>query len=370
MTVADKKKTSTSTSKKVEKTTTQSKKTIEKENSKKTIVSTSIENKFKVVGLEELLNNSNKKSQEKQIKFDEKGDKLVEQILSFFKIKSIKNIKLNEYELLEKEILNNNNKIIKKVSNNYTLLNELIRKLLEECEEMEAISSLLVITRSVSSYSFPKFVETIIKKDKIKMIPTICKYFTDLGSDDLVSLIGYILGNQSFNTIKKQIEQQPTQSLTQQSSATEINSSIELDNLLSLPLNHDFMLTSLRSLSIDSVLLLLNYLYSRISLFSLGSELNEDNSNSNNNNNNNNNNNTPILTLKQIIDWISLIFDTHFQELIKKIENINHYFGPIRSLQNNTKSFFYTKSFIDFLEKSSQTKSTENNDYSIYHYKF
>ncbi|KAM9968677.1 hypothetical protein ACTFIW_000548 [Dictyostelium discoideum] len=367
MTVADKKKTTT-TSKKVEKTINPSKKTTEKENpKKKSPVSTPIENKFKVVGLEELLNTPNKKSEVKQIKFDEKGDKLVNQILSFFKIQGITNIKLNEYELLEKEISNNNNKIIKKVSNNYTLLSELIKKLLkEECKEIEAISILLVITRSISSYSFPNFVETIIKKDKIKIVPTICKYFTDLSSDDLVSLIEYILTNQTFNKIKKQIEKQPTQSLTQQSSATEINHSIELDTLLSLPLNHDFMLTSLRSLSIDSVLLLLNYLYSRISLFSLNSEEN----NSCNNNNNNNNNNTSNLTLKQIIDWISLIFDTHFQELIKKIENINHYSGPIRSLQNNTKSFFYTKSFIDFLEKSSLTKSIENNDYSIYHYKF
>ncbi|KAM9956589.1 hypothetical protein ACTFIR_003310 [Dictyostelium discoideum] len=347
MTVADKKKTTT-TSK------------------KKSPVSTPIENKFKVVGLEELLNTPNKKSEVKQIKFDEKGDKLVNQILSFFKIQGITNIKLNEYELLEKEISNNNNKIIKKVSNNYTLLSELIKKLLkEECKEIEAISILLVITRSISSYSFPNFVETIIKKDKIKIVPTICKHFTDLSSDDLVSLIEYILTNQTFNKIKKQIEKQPTQSLTQQSSATEINHSIELDTLLSLPLNHDFMLTSLRSLSIDSVLLLLNYLYSRISLFSLNSE-----ENNSCNNNNNNNNNTSNLTLKQIIDWISLIFDTHFQELIKKIENINHYSGPIRSLQNNTKSFFYTKSFIDFLEKSSLTKSIENNDYSIYHYKF
>ncbi|KAN0029571.1 hypothetical protein ACTA71_007700 [Dictyostelium dimigraforme] len=358
MTVTDKKKTTTS--KKVEKTQSTSKKaTTEKENTKKTLLPTPIENKFKVVGLEELLNTSNKKTEEKQIKFDEKGDKLVEQILSFFKIQGITKIKLNEYELLEKEIKNNNNKIIKKVSNNYTLLNELMKKLLEECNEMEAISSLLVITRSFSSYSSPKFVDTIIKKDKIKMVPTICKYFTDLSGDDLVQFIGYILGNKSFEIIKKQIEQQPTQSLTQPSSVTEINSSIELDSLLSLPLNHNFMLTSLRSLSIDSVVLLLNYLYSRISLFSLGDHQSSSSSSS-----------SSILTLKQIIDWISLIFDTHFQELIKKIENINHYFGPIRSLQNNTKSFFYTKSFIDFLEKSSLTKSFENNDYSIYHYKF
>ncbi|KAK5583729.1 hypothetical protein RB653_005327 [Dictyostelium firmibasis] len=363
MTVVDKKKVTVP--KKVEKTSTQpkitpenSKKNNNNNNNNKKKLSTTIENKFKVVGLEELLSSSNKKQEKKQITFDQKGDKLVEQILSFFKIQGITNIKLNEYELLEKEIKNNSNKIIKRVSNNYTLLNELMKELLVECNEVKAISSLLVITRSVSSYNSPKFVDTIIKKDKITMVPTICKYFTDLSSDDLVQLIGYILANQSFKTIKKQLEQQPTQSLTQQSS---IDNSIELDSLLSLPLNHDFMLTSLRSLSIDTVLLLLNYLYSRISLFSL---------NESTESTENNTNTTPILSLKQIIEWISLIFDTHFQELIKKIENINHYFGPIRSLQNNAKSFFYTKSFIEFLEKSSLTKSIENNDYSIYHYKF
>ncbi|EGC34959.1 hypothetical protein DICPUDRAFT_152720 [Dictyostelium purpureum] len=308
---------------------------------------------LKVINLEDLLNNKNKENKQDNkttINSNLKGDKLVQEILSFFKLET-NTVNLNEsIEKLENEIKEKNIAIIDKVSNNYLMIMELVEKLIES-NEVTGLVVLLMISRSVSSFNFPNLIESlIIKKDNFKIVSMVSKCFTDISSDNIKDLVQYIISNKQFKSIKDQLEQ--LQNLSS-SSTNDITACKELDSILTIPVTHDSMVVSIRSLSLSTVLLLLKYLYSRISLFSL------DDTQENNN----------TFTLKQIVDWISLIFDSHFQEL-SKVENINQYFGPIRSLHNNTKSFFYTKSFIDFLEKSSSTKSIENNNYSIYHYKF
>ncbi|KAF2075169.1 hypothetical protein CYY_003517 [Polysphondylium violaceum] len=303
--------------------------------------------------------------------FKSKGDALINELITFFNIPkdqiTLINLKVNKINIESMnqlyQVIENNSLVSEIVSNNYSLVIGLAEKFIKE-KELDALVVLVVISRMISSNNVPTLVSQMIKYSS-PLISILTKYMIDISSEDIVNLIKYSINSKEVKDIIGNTN-------------ADANNTI-LDYILSVEINQNSITSSIRELPIDQVVILIKYLFSRINLYTLPNlttlptidkkekKAKESTTTTTTNNINN------ILTIQQIVQWISILIDANFQQILQNIPDFyKTYVSTIKSMLASTKSCFFTKSFIEYLEKmnSSSSSSNDKNTYSIYLYKF
>eukprot|EP01132_Coremiostelium_polycephalum_P007990 gene7990-9831_t len=155
---------------------------------------------------------------------------------------------------------------------------------------------------------------------------------TDISSDDIVRLLSFTL---------KQEEKK----------SKEI-----LDDILSLPFDDRSLIISIRSLSLDQVEKLLDFIFDKhLKIYSR--EIQESQQQQNQ------------ISIKHLINWVSIIIDAHYQQL-SSIKNFHDkYFSTINHLLEDLDHCFFTKSFYEQLQQNENT-TKNNSNYSIQLFQF
>ncbi|GAM25427.1 hypothetical protein SAMD00019534_086020, partial [Acytostelium subglobosum LB1] len=226
-----------------------------------------------------------------------------------------------------------------------------LRALLEGCikeSRWNVVACLMALSNGVSSMMMPELIDTIIAKKQDHLIPACIRSMNDISLDDIVKLIKHCL---------------------EQQGKAEEGAAATLDCVLSYRHGKAMMVNALRSLTLEQVKQLWQHIFERLRPY-LNLEVIVANKGQ------------TVLTMQQLIDWISLLLESHFQEWSQRnYPFLEPYYEQIKSLHHVTSMTGQSKAFLEFNRvRGGNNNNTSNNhtdkdqskdtNYSIHVYYF